>query len=38
MFMRKGQIDLESEVAQSVMGPIGLPAYQAIYIPGCDQG
>ncbi len=33
VFMPKGQIDLEAQVAQSVVGPIGLPAYQAIYIP-----
>jgi hypothetical protein len=33
IFMPKGQIDLEAQVAQSVGGPIGLPAYQAIYIP-----
>ena len=33
MFMPKGQIDLETLVIQSVLGPIGLPAYQARYIP-----
>ena len=33
MFMPKGQIDLETEVMQSVVGPIGQPAYQARYIP-----
>ena len=33
VFMPKGQIDLETQVAQSVTGPIGLPAYQARYIP-----
>ncbi len=33
MFMPKGQIDLETQVIQSVVGPIGLPAYQARYIP-----
>jgi hypothetical protein len=33
MFMPKGQIDLETQVIQSVAGPIGLPAYQARYIP-----
>ena len=33
MFMPKGQIDLETQVFQSVLGPIGLPAYQARYIP-----
>jgi hypothetical protein len=31
--MPKGQIDLETQVVQSVTGPIGLPAYQAVYIP-----
>ena len=33
MFMPKGQIDLETQVMQSVGGPIGLPAHQAIYLP-----
>jgi len=33
MFMPKGKIDLETQVIQSVAGPIGLPAYQARYIP-----
>jgi hypothetical protein len=33
MFMPKGQIDLETQVIQSAAGPIGLPAYQARYIP-----
>jgi len=33
MFMPKGQIDLETQVIQSVAGPIGLPGYQARYIP-----
>jgi hypothetical protein len=33
MFMPKGQIDLETEVVQSVVGPIGQPGYQARYIP-----
>jgi hypothetical protein len=33
MFMPKGQIDLETQVIQSVVGPIGLPAFQARYIP-----
>ena len=32
MFMPKGKIDLETQVTQSVLGPIGLPAYQARYI------
>ena len=33
MFMPKGEIDLATQVIQSVVGPIGLPAYQARYIP-----
>ncbi len=33
VFMPKGQIDLVIQVAQSVTGPIGLPAYQARYLP-----
>ena len=33
MFMPKGQIDLDVQVAQSVGGPIGLPGYQARYLP-----
>ena len=33
MFMPKGQFDLETQVLQSVVGPIGLPAYQARYVP-----
>lgn len=33
LFMPKGQIDLETQVVQSVTGPIGLPAYQARYLP-----
>jgi hypothetical protein len=33
VFMPKGQIDLEIQVLQSVTGPIGLPAYQARYLP-----
>jgi hypothetical protein len=32
MFMPKGRIDLETQVIQSVVGPIGLPAYQARYV------
>ena len=32
-FMPKGQIDLQTQVIQSVTGPIGLPAYQARYLP-----
>lgn len=31
-FMPKGQVDLETQVIQSVVGPIGLPGYQARYI------
>jgi len=39
LFMPKGQIDLETLVIQSVLGPIGLPAYQALYIPsGTSDG
>ena len=33
MFMPKGQIDLETEVAESVIGLIGQPGYEARYIP-----
>lgn len=33
MFMPKGQIDIETQVTQTVLGPLGLPAYQARYIP-----
>jgi hypothetical protein len=33
LFMPKGQIDLEAQVIQSIGGPIGLPAYQARYLP-----
>jgi len=33
MFMPKGKIDLETEVIQSVAGPIGVPAYVARYLP-----
>jgi hypothetical protein len=33
LFMPKGQIDLETEVAQSIIGPIGQPGYQARYLP-----
>jgi len=32
-FMPKGQIDLEIQVSQSVVGPIGLPGHQALYLP-----
>jgi len=37
VFMPKGQIDLEIQVIQSVAGPIGLPAYQARYIPASTR-
>jgi hypothetical protein len=38
-FMPKGQIDLETQVTQSVLGPIGLPGHQAYYIPaGTSDG
>lgn len=33
MSMPKGKIDLDTLVIQSVVGPIGLPAYQARYVP-----
>ncbi len=36
-FMPKGQIDLETQVIQSAVGPIGLPAYQARYIPASTK-
>ena len=32
LFMPKGQIDLETQVFQSVIGPIGQPGYQARYV------
>jgi hypothetical protein len=32
MFMPKGRIDLETEVIQSVVGPIGVPGYVARYV------
>jgi hypothetical protein len=37
LFMPKGQIDLETQLVQSVTGPIGLPAYQAIYVPAATN-
>jgi hypothetical protein len=37
MFMPKGQIDLETQIIQSVLGPIGLPGYQARYIPAVTK-
>ena len=37
LFMPKGQIDLETQLIQSVTGPIGLPAYQAIYLPAATK-
>ncbi len=37
IFMPKGQIDLETQVIQSATGPIGLPAYQARYIPAATK-
>ena len=33
LFLPKGQIDLETAVFQSVVGPVGQPGYQARYIP-----
>jgi hypothetical protein len=39
LFMPKGQIDLETQVVQSIAGPIGLPGYQARYLPvGAKDG
>lgn len=39
MFMPKGSIDLETEVIQSVVGPIGVPGYVACYLPaGTSDG
>ncbi len=37
LFMPKGQIGLETQVIQSATGPIGLPAYQARYIPAATK-
>jgi hypothetical protein len=37
LFLPKGKIDLETQVIQSVTGPIGLPAYQAVYIPAATS-
>jgi hypothetical protein len=33
LFMPKGQIDLDVQVDQSIVGPIGLPGHQARYLP-----
>lgn len=33
LFMPKGTIDLHTQIIQSVTGPVGLPAYQARYLP-----
>ncbi len=33
LFMPKGQIDLDIQVVQSAVGPIGLPGHQALYFP-----
>jgi len=33
LFLPKGEIDLQTQIIQSVTGPIGLPAYQARYLP-----
>jgi hypothetical protein len=37
MFMPKGKIDLETQVMQSVAGPIGVPAYVARYLPAATK-
>jgi len=37
MFMPKGKIDLQTEVMQSVAGPIGVPAYVARYLPAATK-
>jgi hypothetical protein len=37
VFMPKGKIDLDIQIIQSIVGPIGLPAYQAIYIPAATK-
>ena len=37
LFLPKGQIDLETQVFQSWIGPIGLPGYQARYIPAATK-
>ena len=38
MFMPKGKIDLETQVVQSVAGPIGVPSYVARYLPARAEG
>ncbi len=37
MFLPNWQIDLEAQVTHSVLGPIGLPSYQARYIPATTK-
>jgi hypothetical protein len=37
MFTPKGTIDLETQVIQSVAGPIGVPAYVARYLPAATM-
>jgi hypothetical protein len=37
-FRPKGQIDLDTELFQSVMGPLGQPMHQALYIPPRSSG
>ena len=37
LFLPKGQIDLETQAFQSWIGPIGLPGYQARYIPAATK-
>jgi len=38
LFMPKGQIDLDTEVFQSVVGPLGQPAHQALYLAPLSSG
>jgi len=38
LFMPKGQIDLDVQVDQSIVGPIGLPGHQARYLPVAPKG
>jgi len=37
MFMPKGEIDLDTQVIQSAVGPIGVPAYVARYLPAAAK-
>lgn len=38
LFMPKGQIDLTTEVFQSVLGPLGQPAHPALYLAPLTNG